>query len=248
VYVKEYHTTGVTWNPRGCDVSEYSSDAPPAAAAAAPAAPAQAAAAPSTATAAPAKVNLFAELSKEGEVTKGLKTVTKDMQTWRKEFKGGDAPVPAPAKKAPAPRVQEVVKGTPKVEYQAGGAKWVIEYQSASDGPVNVAIEEKKQSVYIFGCIGANITITGKCKSIILDGCKKTQLTFDTAFASVEIVNSQRVQVMTLPSFIPPSLHLCRSTVLTRFLLLLLTRLMELWSTSLQLPWTPKSLPPSPLK
>jgi adenylyl cyclase-associated protein len=195
--VKEYHTTGVTWNPRGCDVSEYSSDAQPAAAVAAvaPAKPAATATASSASTAAPAKVNLFAELSKEGEVTKGLKTVTKDMQTWRKEFKGGDAPAPAPVKKAPAPRVQEVVKGTPKVEYQEGGAKWVVEYQSASDGPVNVEIAEKKQSVYIFGCIGANITVTGKCKSIILDGCKKTQLTFDTAFASVEIVNSQRVQV-----------------------------------------------------
>lgn len=200
--MKEYHTTGVTWNPRGCDVSEYSSDAQPAAAAVA-AAPAKPAATASASTAAPAKVNLFAELSKEGDVTKGLKTVTKDMQTWRKEFKGGDTPAPAPAKKAPAPRVQEVVKGTPKVEYQAGGAKWVVEYQSASDGPVNVEIAEKKQSVYIFGCIGANITVTGKCKSIVLDGCKKTQLTFDTAFASVEIVNSQRVQVGSYLHFLP---------------------------------------------
>lgn len=195
--MKEYHTTGVTWNPRGIDVSQYSPDAQPAAVAAAPSAPAATKAAAPKSTdsdGTAARGNLFAALSKEGEVTKGLKTVTKDMQTWRKEYKGGDAPAPVAAKKAPAPRTEEV-KGTPKVEYQEGGAKWVVEYQSAVNGPVNIEITEKKQTVYIYGCIGANINITGKCKSIVIDGCKKTQLSFDTAFASVETVNSQRIQV-----------------------------------------------------
>lgn len=199
MYVKEYHTTGVTWNPRGVDVSEYSADAKPAAAAPAASVSAATTQAPATTSseATPAaRGNLFAELSKEGEVTKGLKTVTKDMQTWRKEYKGGEAPAPVAAKKAPAPRTAEEVKGTPRVEYQAGGAKWLVEYQSAVNGPVNIEIPDKKQTVYIFGCIGANINVTGKCKSIVIDGCKKTQLSFDTAFASVEIVNSQRVQVL----------------------------------------------------
>jgi adenylyl cyclase-associated protein len=203
VYVKEYHTTGVTWNPRGVDVAEYSSTGQPAAAAAAaPPVPAASAAAAPAATsssaasaAAPNKGNLFAELSKEGEVTKGLKTVTKDMQTWRKEFKGGEAPVPAPVKKPAASARVEEVKGTPRVEYQETGAKWVVEFQSAVNGPVNVEITEKKQTVYVFGCIGANINITGKCKSVVIDGCKKTQLSLDAAFASVEVVNSQRIQV-----------------------------------------------------
>jgi hypothetical protein len=45
------------------------------------------------------------------------------------------------------------------------------------------------------GCIGANINVVGKCKSIILDSCKKTQVHFDACFASCEIVNSQRVQL-----------------------------------------------------
>lgn len=84
-YVKEFHTTGTTWNPNGVDFSEYSASAanspPPAAA------PKPAAAKPAASAAAP-KANLFAELSKEGSVTSGLRTVTKDQQTWRKEYAG----------------------------------------------------------------------------------------------------------------------------------------------------------------
>jgi len=76
--------------------------------------------------------NIFAELNKGGDITSGLKTVTKDMQTWRKEYKSDAAPAaPMPAKKPiPAPRAGEQVKGLPKVEYQAHGAKWQVENQS----------------------------------------------------------------------------------------------------------------------
>lgn len=204
VYVKEYHTTGVTWNPRGIDVSEYSADSQAVAKPAASAAPAQtqAQAKPTTAPAAapskdaPNKGNLFAELSKEGEITKGLKTVTKDMQTWRKEYKGGDAPAPAaaPAPKKATARVEEV-KGTPKIEFQESSSKWSVEYQSAVNGPVTININDKKETVYIYGCLNTSITVNGKCKSIILDGCKKVSLTFAVVFASVEVVNSQRIQI-----------------------------------------------------
>ena len=52
-----------------------------------------------------------------------------------------------------------------------------------------------KETVYIFGCIGATITIVGKCKSIIVDSCKKTKVYFDSVMASFEVVNSQRIHV-----------------------------------------------------
>ena len=56
--------------------------------------------------------------------------------------------------------------------------------------------------VYIFGCIGATVLINGKCKSIIVDSCKKTKVVFDMAMASCEVVNSQRINVqVTWPSF-----------------------------------------------
>ena len=49
--------------------------------------------------------------------------------------------------------------------------------------------------MYILNCINATIDIEGKCKSIIVDSCKKTQVHFVSAFGTCEIVNSQRIQI-----------------------------------------------------
>lgn len=191
VYVKEHHTTGVAWNPRGVPVSEFTGEA-------ASAAPAKKADAKAPAVSVPAggadKAGLFASLSKGGEITSGLKTVTKDQQTWRKEFNDKDAK-PVVVKKAPVPRAAEKPKGTAKNQFNPNGSKWEVEYQGADAGPITITIADKKETVYVLGCIGATITVVGKCKSIILDSCKKTQLHFDSCFASCEVVNSQRVQL-----------------------------------------------------
>lgn len=196
-YVKEYHTTGVAWNARGVNVTEYSASG---AAAAAPVAAkkeekkeAPKASSTSSATA-PNKAGLFASLSKGGEITSGLKTVTKDQQTWRKEFNDKDAK-PVVVKKAPVPRAAEKPKGTAKNQFNPANNKWEVEYQAAEAGVITVTIADKKETVYVLGCIGAHVNVIGKCKSIILDSCKKTQLHFDAAFASCEVVNSQRVQL-----------------------------------------------------
>jgi adenylyl cyclase-associated protein len=69
VYVKEQHTTGVTWNPRGIDVSAYSGSVQPV-----DSTPVSAASAPTTVK---KGVDLFAALNKGGNITSGLKTVTK---------------------------------------------------------------------------------------------------------------------------------------------------------------------------
>ncbi len=193
-YVKEFHTTGLAWNARGVDVSEFvasSEVAVPAPAAAAKASSAPAAAAPA------AKGDLFAALNKDSAVTSGLKKVTKDMQTWRSEYKAGDGPAPAavaaksPATKAPV----AALKGPAKLEYQEASSKWLVEYQTASNGPIEIVIRDKKETVYVYGCVGATIDVKGKCKSIILDGCKQMKLYFDAAMASCEVVNCQRIQV-----------------------------------------------------
>ena len=39
------------------------------------------------------------------------------------------------------------------------------------------------------------IDIKGKCKSIVVDGCKKTKVLFDTAMASCEVINCSRMQI-----------------------------------------------------
>ncbi|KAJ1393286.1 adenylate cyclase associated N terminal-domain-containing protein [Ochromonadaceae sp. CCMP2298] len=191
IYVKDHHMTGVTWNPKGGDVESYSASAP---AATAPA-PAPAAKVAAT-TAAPmaAKADLFAALNKDSAITSGLKKVSKDQQTWRTEFKGGDAPpVPKAAPKAPA-TAAPVMKYPPKCVFEGSSSRWLVEYQ-IDQGVVQIDITDKKETVYIFGCVGASINITGKCKSIVVDGCKKTTVTFSAAMASCEVVNCQRVYI-----------------------------------------------------
>lgn len=191
-YVKEYHTTGVKWNPQGIDTKDYN----PGEAAAAPAPTAAAPAATASASSTGA-VNIFADLNKEGAVTSGLKKVTKDMQTWRAEYKGGDAPVPAaPAPKAAAkPAAAPATKGPPKLVYLEGPSKWEVENQTSAQGLVQIDLRGIKDKVYIFGCVDATIVIKGKCNTITVDSCKKTKVYFDNVMASVEVVNSQRMQV-----------------------------------------------------
>lgn len=200
-YVKEHHTTGVTWNPKGVDVKDYDASG---AAAAKPAAPVAAApvAAPASGTSsasaapAPAKADLFAALNKDSAITSGLKKVTKDMQTWRDEYKGGDAPAPVAkaAPKAPAAAAAVAMKHPPVCNFSNN--KWQVEYQTAEQGVVSIEIQDKKETVYILGCVGANISIKGKCKSIVVDNCKRTRVTFQSAMASCEVVNCQRINIV----------------------------------------------------
>ena len=188
-YVKEHHVAGVTWNPRGGAAKDFTGAAPPAAS--------PAAAAPPKPPAAGGAASLFADLNKGGAITSGLKTVTKDMQTWRKEFKGGDAPVVTAANKpSGSSRPADTPKGPPKLEYQSHGAKWLVENQSAEAGVVQIEISDLKQNVYIYGCIGATIDVKGKCKSIVLDNCKKTNVNFDEVFSTFETVNSSRIKIL----------------------------------------------------
>ncbi|KAJ0395682.1 hypothetical protein P43SY_002475 [Pythium insidiosum] len=189
-YVKAHHTTGVTWNPKGVDTSAYvpTDAAPPAAAA----------------SSAPAggMNSVFAgirSIDQSQGHTAGLRKVTKDMQTWREEYKaGGDAaPKPAPKKAAPAPAAAPAAAAkpakTPVVEQRNGN--WAIEHHVNAASPIVVKDINMKQQVYIFGCDNSTIILEGKAKSIVLDNCKKAKLLFDDAVSSIEIVNCKNAQV-----------------------------------------------------
>jgi hypothetical protein len=70
--------------------------------------------------------------------------VTKDQQTWRAEYKGpeGEASAAPVAKAAPKPSAVKAAaaaasgkaQGTPKVEFQQAGNKWVVEHQGKVSG------------------------------------------------------------------------------------------------------------------
>ncbi|CAH0476290.1 unnamed protein product [Peronospora belbahrii] len=181
-YVKAHHTTGVTWNPKGGDVANY--------------VPTATASSTKTATSTGGLANVFAgikAIDQSSGKTAGLKKVTKDMQTRRKDYKSDSDPlvhsVPVAAKKPVAS-----VKVTKPAVCEERNGNWQIEYQT---GPETLTVNgiTMKQQVYVFGCEGATILLEGKAKNIVMDSCKKTKLIFDNAVSSIEIVNCKGVQV-----------------------------------------------------
>lgn len=203
-YTKNNHMAGVAYNAKGTKkMSDFSPGA--AAPAAAPAAPKAAAAAATTKPAGGGMGGLMAELGKKrtaagDSAATGLKTVSKDQQTWRKEFKGGEPPAPKAAvkPKGPVVKASKIATKPPVFEYDNAGYLWKVEYQTKETNPngvVNVNVENSNQRVSIYKCDGATVIVNGKCKGITLDGCEKTAVLFDTILSTVETVNCKRLQL-----------------------------------------------------
>lgn len=75
------------------------------------------------------------------------------------------------------------------------GNKWIVEYY---EGVTDVVVSEGlelKHTVYIFKCKNSVVTIKGKCNAVMVDNCLKTNVIFDTAISSLDIVNCKNVKV-----------------------------------------------------
>ena len=61
----------------------------------------------------------------------------------------------------------------------------------------DIAIPDARynQTVYVFRCERSTVRVSGKCKSIILDGCEKTAVVFDDVATTCEFVNCRSVQM-----------------------------------------------------
>ena len=162
-YCKKHHMAGVAYKMNGGrQISEAAASTPPPAPAAARAKPKP--------VAGGGAGGLLAELSKKStgdSAATGLKKVTKDQQTWRKEFSGGSgsSTVSGFALKRPAPAKKSL--GPPVFEFKDQGQKWVVECQTADTNPngvLAVEVTDPKQQVYIYKCDGATIDIKGKVR------------------------------------------------------------------------------------
>eukprot|EP00934_Nitzschia_sp_Nitz4_P006208 Nitzschia sp. Nitz4//scaffold117_size69655//25369//27079//NITZ4_006022-RA/size69655-augustus-gene-0.2-mRNA-1//1//CDS//3329533645//6198//frame0 len=215
-YITEHHKTGLTFNPKGVSLAEAAirlSDSPLSDAAAA--------ASRQQDQKSNKRASLMGNTVKGGNVAgmmaelagrrsgdgssaaTGLKKVTKDMQTWRKEFKEPGKSKPAPVVVAPPAAKKEEKKkkkGLPILEYQERGTKWVIENQdkesAGPSGVLTVDVSDPKQQVYIFNCENVTVKINGnKLKSVIVDTCTKVNVVFETIISGCELVNSKRIAV-----------------------------------------------------
>ncbi|XP_076083669.1 adenylyl cyclase-associated protein 1-like isoform X1 [Mytilus galloprovincialis] len=214
-YIKENHTTGLSWNPQGGNALSVTKSGP--ASGGAPPPPGAPLPPPPPPPPAPtpesgdnnggddSRAQLFESLQKGTDITKGLKKVTDDMKTHKNpKLREGPAPYkatqqgPKPYSKptgpvtAVKPVAKPVAADKPPV-FELQNKKWAVEYQK---GNKNIVIDntELKQTVYAFKCTDSTIIVKGKVNSIILDSCKKVGIAFDDVLASLEFVNCQSVK------------------------------------------------------
>lgn len=222
-YVKQHHTTGVSWSMKGEPAtlkhlkekpkkaekpgkSNKSAPAPPP-----PAGPAPPPPPPPAADFTPnenfgnnvednAANKMFDEInSLRDRAGAGLK------KTYERDADGnkilvGDKPktkgAPKPVERT-KPKYGSAVqtKKPPRFECE-GGKKWFVEHQSDNH---KIEIEATmSQTVYIFKCEKSTIQIHGKCNSITVDNCKKINVVFDNAISQLEIVNCQSVKAQVM--------------------------------------------------
>jgi len=220
-YISEHHKTGLTFNPKGVSLAESAirmTDNPlQDAAVEASRKKDQQAGKKNQDIGNTVKggnmLGLVSELATRRSVdgssaATGLKKVTKDQQTWRKEFKGEvkskivASPAPSSSTAAKKP-VKKKKVGLPILEYQERGTKWVIENhdketaKAISDtGLLEVDISDPKEQVYIYNCEAVTIKINGaKFKSVIVDKCVKVNVIFPTIISGCEIVNSKKIAI-----------------------------------------------------
>ncbi|XP_028675843.1 adenylyl cyclase-associated protein 1-like [Erpetoichthys calabaricus] len=217
-YIKEYHTTGLSWSKTGSKASPScisSAGAPPKPGCGAPPPPPPPGPPPPPAPAGPpasseepvSRSALFAEINQGSNITKGLKHVSDDQKTHKNPaLKTQSGPVRSGPKPFTAPKpgsgsspahhkVESTTKKPPVLELD--GKKWKVENQENAQGLV-INDTELKQVVYVYKCTNSTLHVKGKVNSITLDNCKKMGLVFDDVVGIVEVINCKdaKIQVM----------------------------------------------------
>ncbi|XP_072273732.1 adenylyl cyclase-associated protein 1 [Pyxicephalus adspersus] len=213
-YIKEHHTTGLSWRKTGPKASGASlapsAPAPPRAGPPPPPGGPPPPPPPPAPSSAPnddsiSRSQLFAQLNQGENITKGLKHVSDDMKTHKNpSLKAQTGPVRSGPKPFTSPKptivASPAAKPAPKKEpamLELEGKKWRVENQENASNLV-ISDTELKQVVYIYKCVNSTLQIKGKINSITVDNCKKLGLVFEDAVGIVEIINSRDVKVQVL--------------------------------------------------
>ncbi|XP_078123493.1 adenylyl cyclase-associated protein 1 [Sander vitreus] len=209
-YIKEHHTTGLTWSKSGAVAS--ASAAPPSAPAGGcppppppgPPPPAMDLSGSSGGggdSGADNRNALFAAINKGSNITSGLKHVSDDQKTHKNPNLRGTAPVRSGPKPFASSNPRPAASATPTRKlppvFELDGKKWKVENQ---EGAQNLVIDrtELKQVVYAYKCNKSTLQIKGKINSITIDGCNKMGLVFDDVVGIVEIINCKDAKIQVL--------------------------------------------------
>ncbi|NXH38666.1 CAP2 protein, partial [Dicaeum eximium] len=208
-YIKEHHTTGLTWSKTGPVASPMSmrsvltsgsclSPPPPPPPPPGPPPIFDTESAKDEGTA--SRSALFAQLNQGEAITKGLRHVSDDQKTHKNPSLRAQGPsVRSPTKShTPSPTSP---KNSPQQSHapvlELEGKKWRVEYQEDKNDLV-INNTELKQVAYIFKCNKSTLQIKGKINSITIDNCKKFGLVFDNVVGIVEVINSRDIQIQVM--------------------------------------------------
>ncbi|XP_069469704.1 adenylyl cyclase-associated protein 2 isoform X2 [Ambystoma mexicanum] len=207
IYIKEYHTTGLSWSKTGPPASTLppfpaipSGQCPPPPPPPPPGPPPMFDVEHARDDSPKNHSALFAQLNQGEEITKGLRHVSDDQKTHKNPLlRGQSGPVRSPTKsQSPgltSPKNLPAQTHSPVLELE--GKKWRVEYQDSVNDLV-ISETELKQVAYIFKCNKSTLQIKGKINSIIIDNCKKLGLVFDNVVGIVEVINSKDVQIQVM--------------------------------------------------
>ncbi|XP_041931970.1 adenylyl cyclase-associated protein 1 [Alosa sapidissima] len=205
VYIKQHHTTGLTWSKSG-PVASAGPAGP-----AAPGGPAPPPPGPppppmdlsssSGGNGGPPMNALFASINKGADITKGLKHVSADQMTHKNpNLRAQGGPIhssPKPFSATPRPTATAAPARTLPPVLELDGKKWKVENQEGVQGLV-ISDTELKQVVYAFKCNKSTLQVKGKINSITIDNCKKLGLVFDDVVGIVEVINCKDVKVQVM--------------------------------------------------
>ncbi|TRZ25398.1 hypothetical protein HGM15179_001716 [Zosterops borbonicus] len=208
-YIKEHHTTGLTWSKTGPVASPMSmrsvltsgsclSPPPPPPPLPGPPPILDTETAKDEGTA--SRSALFAQLNQGEAITKGLRHVSDDQKTHKNpSLRAQGPPVRSPTKShTPSPTSP---KNSPQQSHapvlELEGKKWRVEYQEDKNDLV-INNTELKQVAYIFKCNKSTLQIKGKINSITIDNCKKFGLVFDNVVGILEVINSRDIQIQVM--------------------------------------------------
>ncbi|XP_031730610.1 adenylyl cyclase-associated protein 1 [Anarrhichthys ocellatus] len=206
-YIKQHHTTGLTWSKSGPVAS---------ASAAPPRAPAGGCPAPPPPGPPPPPMDLsgssggggddnrnalFASINLGSDITSGLKHVSDKEKTHKNPTLRSNAPVRTGPKPfaSPPPRPAAFATPTPKQPpvFELEGKKWKVENQEGAQDLV-ISDTELKQVVYAYKCNKSCLQVKNKINSITIDNCKKLGLVFDDVVGIVEIINCRDIKIQVM--------------------------------------------------
>lgn len=194
-YIRQVHTTGLVWNPRGGDAKTTfghgkgaAPPPPPPMGSMPPPPPPPAMGAPLVDQDANARSALLRDLNQGTDITKGLRKVNKDDRSLLTPISDRSS-----RSKSPDPRTTPAMNRIPKFEFE--GRKWALEYHNGSiQEQFNIQATEMNQSVNIYRCERIMVIVQGKINSITVDSCKKISLVFDDIVSLVEFINCQGIK------------------------------------------------------